>query len=71
MTLFLSRTLFIKLPERIMGVVIDIVAILAGLAVGIFSVVKALSGKEAGYLVGVGAGAIVVITGVALLVHHV
>jgi len=53
------------------GVVIDIVAIVTGLAVGIFSVVKAASGKEAGYLVGVGAGAIVVITGVALLVHHV
>jgi hypothetical protein len=54
-----------------MGVAIDIVAIVAGLAVGSFSVVKAVSGKEAGYLVGVGAGAIFVITGVSLLIHHV
>ncbi len=54
-----------------MGVAIDVVAIVAGLAVGVFSVIKAASGKEAGYLVGVGASAIVVITGVALLVHHV
>ncbi len=54
-----------------MGVVIDIVAIAAGLGVGTFNVFKLISNKEYGYPVGVGAAAIFIITGVSLLVHHV
>jgi hypothetical protein len=53
-----------------MGVAIDIVAVAAGLTVGIYSIIKAVSGK-AGYLVGVAAGAISLFTGVSLLLHHV
>ncbi len=54
-----------------MGVVIDIIAIAVGLGVGAFSVFKLISNKEYGYLVGVGAAAIFIITGVSLLIHHV
>jgi len=53
------------------GVVIDIVAIVTGLGRRNFQRCKSGQRQRAGYLVGVGAGAIVVITGVALLVHHV
>jgi hypothetical protein len=53
-----------------MAVVIDIVAVLAGLTVGIYSITKAVNGK-ASYLVGVAAGAITLFTGVSLLLHHI
>ncbi len=53
-----------------MVIVIDVVAVLAGLTVGIYSIAKAVSGK-ASYLVGVAAGAIALFTGVSLLLHHI